>query len=266
MRPVIRWSLHERRGGIIGWSAGIGAYIALNILVYGSIRGQAQVLNQALQNLPPTAKALFGGGNSDFLSPVGYLNSKLYYLILPLLFTMLAIGLSNKLLGREEEAGTLELLLARPLSRGRILLAKLVAGLGVMLAVGGTSLLVTVACAKAVNYDIPVHRIAEATALSLLLSLLFGAVAWALLGIGRFGRRASMAGAGVIALAGYLFSSLEDSAHWLRWPAKLLPYHYYDPAAVLHGNYDWWNAAGFALATLILMFIAFVGFRRRDLA
>ena len=68
-----------------------------------------------------------------------------------------------------------------------------------------------------------------------------------------------------VALGSYLVTSLEGFAHWLRWPAKLLPYHYYQPAAVLQGTYNWWNAVGLAIATLILLAIAVVGFRRRDI-
>lgn len=266
MKPLIRWGIWDRKGSIIGWSIGINAYIALNILVYSSIRGQADVLNKALHsNLPPAAQALFGSAG-DFLSPVGYLDSKLYYLMLPLLFTLLAISLSNHLLAREEQSGTIELLLARPLSRSRILLAKLTAGLIIMSAIGLVALMVTLICIAAINYDISIWRVTQATAMSLLLSLLFGAVAWAAIGLGKLGRRGSVGIAAFVALGSYLISSLESFADWLKWPAKFLPYHYYDPAAILNGNYNWWNALGLLLATLAILAAAFIGFRRRDIA
>lgn len=264
MRPVIKAGWRDRRGAIMGWSLGVGAYIAINILVYGSIKAQADTLNKVLNNLPSGAKALFGGG-SDFLSPVGYLNSKLYYLILPLLFIMLAISLANRLLAKEEEDGTLELLLARPISRNRLLLAKLLAGLSVILSVGFITLLITLVCARAVNYDVSIMHIAQTAGMTLVLSLLFGAVAWAMIGLGRLGRRAALGIAGGLAFASYLFSSLEGFASWLRWPAKLLPYHYYDPASVLRGTYNWWNAVGMMIATVLILSIAFIGFRRRDI-
>jgi ABC-2 type transport system permease protein len=264
MKPIIEHSLKARRGSVIGWAFGISAYIALNILVYGSIKDQANALNQALQNLPKAAQALFGG-SSDFLSPVGYLNSKLYYLILPLLFTVLAVTLANSLLAREEESRTLELLLSRPVSRSRLLLAKLLTGFIAVLGVGLVSLLVTLACIKAISYDISVWHVIQATAMTVLISLLFGSVAWALVGIGRFGRRASIGIASAVALGSYLLSSLEGFADWLRWPATLLPYHYYDPTAVLRGTYNWWNAFGMIIAALAILTVAFIGFRQRDI-
>jgi ABC-2 type transport system permease protein len=264
MKPIIRWSLWERRWGALGWSVGIGAFIALNILVYSSISGQAQALNQALNNLPAGAKALFGG-SGDFLSPIGYLNSKLYYLFLPLMFTMLALSLVRHMFSREEDSGTMELLLAWPVSRGKLLLAKLLSSLIILVGVGMVSLLVTIASAASIDYAVTWPRLFQATAMSLLIGMLFGAVAWALVSIGRAGKLTGTAAAGALALASYLFSSLQSFAVWLEWPAKLLPYHYYHPTAILEGTYNWWNAAGMGLATLVLLTIAYLAFRRRDL-
>src|SRR5215207_1866462 len=191
MKPIIHWGVRGHRWSIIGWTWGISAYIALNILVYSSIRDQAQDLNKVLTSLPPAAQALFGAQGGNFLSPVGYLSSKLYYLILPLLFTMLAVSLSVKLLGREEQDGTLELLLARPISRGKVLLAKLASAFAISLVVTLLTLAVTIICARAIDYDIETVRLAQAAAMTLLLSLVFGSVAWLALCVGRLGRHAS---------------------------------------------------------------------------
>lgn len=265
MKPIIGWGLWDRRWAVLGWSVGIGAFIALNILVYSSISSQSHALNQALNDLPGGAKALFGSGNGDFLSPVGYLNSKLYYLFLPLMFTMLALSLVRHLLTREEDNGTLELLLARPVSRGTLLLAKLLASLIVLLSVGIISLLVTIASATSIDYDITWLRLTQATAMSLLIASLFGTVGWALVGLGRLGKLSASAAAGALALASYLFSSLQSFADWLAWPARLLPYHYYHPTAILEGTYNWWNAVGMSIAILILLSFTYLVFRRRDL-
>lgn len=264
MKPIINWSLWERRWSAAAWSLGISAFITLNVLVYSSIRGQAHTLNQVLNNLPAGARALLGG-SSNFLSPVGYLNSKLYYLFLPLIFTMLALSLVRHLLSREEDNGTLELLLSRPISRGKLLLAKLIASLLITVSVGTIALLATLFSAWSISYDISGYRLVQATAMTLLLSTLFGSIAWALVSIGRLGKTTSVAAAGALALSSYLFSSLEGFASWLKWPAKLLPYHYYDPTAVLNGSYNWWNAAGMIVAILVFLSLAVASFGRRDI-
>jgi ABC-type transport system involved in multi-copper enzyme maturation permease subunit len=49
-------------------------------------------------------------------------------------------------------------------------------------------------------------------------------------------------------------------------PAKLLPFHYYQPTAILQGHYNWWNALGLLVASFIVLGITFVTFNRRDLS
>lgn len=265
MKPIIRWSLWDRRWSVFSWSLGTSIYIAINILVYSSISGQAAALNKALDNLPVGARSLFSD-SADLLSPTGYLSSKLYYLILPLLFTILAINLSSHLLSREEQDKTLELLLSRPVSRSKLLASKMFSGLVVIIAVGLVSLVATIICIKASSYDVSVDRIVLAQAVTVLLGLVFGSISWLLVGLGKFGRRASVGIASFIALGSYLFSSLEGIASWLEWPAKLLPFHYFQPTAVLNGTYNWWNAFGLAVAAIIITSLAFIAFNRRDIA
>ncbi|HMH31206.1 MAG TPA: hypothetical protein VK534_01885, partial [Methylomirabilota bacterium] len=143
--------------------------------------------------------------------------------------------------------------------------AKLISGLIVVGIIGLITLATTLVCMHAINYNVSITNVVLVTGMSILLSLLFGAVAWALVGIGRLGHRASIGVASFVALGSYLISSLESLATWLEWPAKLLPFHYFQPSAILEGNYNWWNALGMLIATLALLAIAFIGFRRRDL-
>jgi ABC-2 type transport system permease protein len=223
MRAILWWGLWERKWSMLWWSVGIAVYILINLSVYKTIQGSQEQLNQALQTLPTAAKALFTQTGS-FLTPVGYLDSKIYYLILPMLLGILAIGLGSSLLSKEEQSGTLELLLARPMSRTKLLTSKLAVGLIVIVVVGLAVLVVTALSAKASS------------------------------GIAAF-----------LLLAGYVASSFEGLVHWLRWPAKLLPYHYYQTSAVLTGTYNWWNATYFVVGIAVFVLLAFIGFRRRDI-
>jgi hypothetical protein len=94
---------------------------------------------------------------------------------------------------------------------------------------------------------------------------MFGSLAFAISSLGRFGRGTSIAIASIIGLGSYIISSLEGSVHWLNWPAKLLPYHYYNPTAILNGTYTWRVWTSFALISLALGILAWLAFRQRDL-
>ncbi|MDO8592129.1 MAG: ABC transporter permease [bacterium] len=265
MRPIIKWNLWQRRWSIFWWCMGITAFVSLELGVYSSIRSQAAQLNQALERLPSSVRALMGGSTDPF-SPVGYLNSRLFYLLLPLLLSVLAIGLGSSLIAREESNGTIELLLSRPISRGKLLISKALAGLLVMAVVVIVSTLSILGLVKLVNIDVPLAYVAFAALMASLLALVSGALAFAMCALGNAGRGASIGIACLVGLGGYIVSSLEASVHWLSWPAKALPYHYYNPINVLRGSYTWGVAAMFLGIIAVLGAISWLAFRRRDIS
>src|SRR3989344_2857777 len=264
MIPIIKWTLWQRRWSTIWWCIGITAFITLELSVYSSIRGQADQLNEALKSLPDTVRSLFG--SQDLFSPVGYLNSRVFYLLLPLMLSVLTIGLGSSLIAREESDGTLELLLGRPISRGKLVLSKLISGLIIVIAVALVALVVMLILVKIVDLDVPLSNVAVAALLASLLSLLFGTLAFAIASLGRFGRGASIGLASLIGLGGYIISSLESSVNWLGYPAKALPYHYYNPTAALNGDRPWMVTGVYSLIILVLCLIAWLALRRRDIS
>lgn len=264
MRPIIRWTLWQRRWPTLWWAIGVAAFIFLSLSFYASFRDQAAQFNQILDRLPAAARSLFAG-NSDILSPQGFLSARVYYLMLPLLLSFLAIGMGASLITKEEESGTLELLLARPVSRTRLLLAKALAGFIIIVTVSLVALVSTLIICKLVKLEIPLGRVVITTLACLVLALVFGALAFAMSALGRWAKMASVGLSVIIALGGYIVSSLAGAVEWLRWPAKFFPYHYYRPTQTLAGVYAWRNTLLLLGLVIILIIIAWQGFRKRDL-
>lgn len=264
MHSIAKWTLWQRRTSLFWWMVGTVGFIALSIGFYASFRGQADQLNAALDKIPPAAKSLISGGNLDFLSPQGFLNARLYYLMLPMILSILAIGLGSSLIAKEEDDGTLELLLSRPISRERLLAGKAWAAFVILSFVGLVALAATIVICKLVKLDEPIQWLILADFMSILLALLFGALAFAVTTIGR-AKGAAIGIAVLFALGGYITVSLSENVHWLEWPAKLFPHNYYRTADILAGNFSWQNAAGMIAAILILGLISTFSFRRRDL-
>lgn len=262
MTSIIRWGLWDRRWSILGWNIGFAILVAMIILVYPIFRGQG-ALDQTLANIPEVAKA-FVTDSGSFFSPVGYMSSQLFYMLMPLLLIILSIGLGSSLLSKEEQDGSLELLLARPISRSKIILSKALVGLIILGSVMVTSTIVTLVCAKSVNLGISLPRLAEACFAASLMSLLFGSIAFALVGIGRGGNSIAMMTATIVAFSSYLASSLDKVVHWLEWPAKVLPFHYYEPASIMNGTNNPVSLLVFVVIIIAFGIIAVVGFERRD--
>jgi ABC-2 type transport system permease protein len=264
MIPMIRWELRRHRSATIWWSVGVAALISLTILAYGSVHNQADQLNKAFGSLSSSIGSFVG--TTDMFSPTGYLNSQLYFVTLPILFIILSITLANGFLGKEETSRTLELLLARPISRSRLLAAKLIARALVMLIVGTVAAIITIICARAASIHLAAGNLLLANFGCVAFSGSFGMVAFALLATSLRTRRLAIVGAITFVLASYMLTSLAGLVKGLGGVAKLFPYHYYQPETLLGGHIN----SGFLIYTLALYVLgiglAVVGFRRRDIA
>lgn len=264
MKPLVKWTLWRRRWFSLWWYFAIFAFVALVMAFYPPFRDQAAQFDQQFtQQIPEGAKA-FISDTQDFLSPIGYLSSQIYYIMLPMLLSILSITLGSSLIAREEREGTIELLLSRPLSRSTLLAGKVV--VGTIIVIGGAivSFLTTVILAHFVKLNVGVWPIAVATISCTLLALAFGAIAFAITMTGR-ARVASVGIATLIALGGYIISSLAEVATWLKWPSKLMPFHYYHPADMLAGTYRVMDFAVFIGIIIVCAIFSWVAFRGRDI-
>lgn len=264
MIPIIKWTLWQRRMSTIWWSIGSFGLIFINMIFYPTFKDQAAELEKSFESLPDAAVQLFGG-STDFFSPVGFLNSQIFFLMLPMILVILAIGLGSSLVGREEEDLTIEPILARPVSRSKFLLAKAIAGTIILSIVTLVAFLTTVITGKIVELDVPLGNIFLATVACFLLVLSLGAVAYLLASLGR-ARSASIGIAAFLALGGYLVSSLSETVKWLSGPSKLFPFHYYSPEQILRGSFDWANVIFPVTLTIVCAVLAWLSFRRRDIA
>lgn len=262
---IVWWELRSRRWGLVWWVVGIAAFISINILVYPSFRDQADQLNAVFANMPEAARNLFSD-TGEFMSPVGYLSSQVFYLMLPLLFSFLTISMGASLIAREERDKTIELLLSRPVSRGTLLFGKALAGLAAALLVGvAVALLCSIEVSLVGFAGISARWVFAATLFALLISVLFGAIAFCLTALSAVGRRASLAVAALFGLSGYIVGSLDGVVTSLQGVTKLFPYHYYQPADVLRGTLPWRVMVVFVAIIVLLALLGWLGFRRRDI-
>lgn len=264
MKPIIRWTIYQRRWSILGWSFGAFFIIFINMIFYPSFRDDAVALQKSFENLPESAVQLFGG-STDFFSPIGFMNSQIFYLMLPLILGILAIALGSSVIAREEQDKTIESLLARPISRSRFMASKALASIIIITIVTTVSLLTTVIIGRLVDLTIPIMHIVIVSLFCYLMVLNFGAIALLLTATGK-ARGASIGIASVMALGGYLVGSLSGTVEWLKIPSKIFPFSYYHPEAILRGNIVWINAVFFLSVIALCGVLSWLTFRRRDIA
>lgn len=264
MLPIAGWTLKIRKWSTLWWVIGVSAFIFVTLIFYPTIRNQTGQLDQSFNNLPQSAKSLFTD-TQDLFSPIGYLSSQVFYLMLPMLLAVLSIGLGSSLIAKEESDGTIELLLSRPISRGRLVAGKGIAGLVITAVVGLAATSAVILMCWAINMNVGLVNVLITGIYATVLAMLFGSIAFWVASLGRLGRGASIGVAALIALGGYIISSLVSMVSWLKWPAKVSPTHYYRPGEMLAGQYEWKPLAVFVVIILAFGLLAWLSFRRRDL-
>ncbi|HET7320269.1 MAG TPA: ABC transporter permease subunit [Candidatus Saccharimonadales bacterium] len=266
MLPIIKWELSQRKMAILWWSVSAVVLVTVLMLVYPSIRDQAEQLNKVLNQLPSGLRQLkTGGTNVDVASPVGYLNSQLYYATLPIVLIILAIQRGSGLIGKDEQDHTIELLLARPVRRSVLLLGKAISGLLEVLAVTAVVTLAILGLAKLVKMDIGTSRVLITSLYTFAFCASFGAIAFALTAADRLTKRASTAIAILLSFGGYILASLQNLSHYMKTPAKFAPYHYFVPDKTLQGQ----GVTGLNIYLIgifiITIVLAYTSFRSRDI-
>jgi ABC-2 type transport system permease protein len=213
------------------------------------------------ESMPDWIAVVYG---EDANSVAGLVGTALFALMGPLVLLVYAIGFGASAAVGEEEARTLPLLLANPLSRTRVLVTKAaVAGAGVVLIVlalwAGTEVtagLVGIDLASQDIFAMSVHLAA--------FTALFGALALA----GAAWSGSSTIGIGVAALTAvisYIASTWLPVIEGLSDVAQYSPWQLYVGADALHDGIDVVLLAITLILTAALFGASVVGLRRRDL-
>ena len=264
LRSILLKTLWEQQRSLAWWSTGMAAAVLLIVLVYPSVRDVPE-FRELIDSLPEVVRNLFlGAGVLDFLSPTGYLHSRLFAFLAPAVFMVYAIGQGSGGVAGEEERGTIEVLLSAPVARWRLVAEKFGAlSWGTAILAAATFAAVW-AGGTAVGMDLAVARIFQASLSLALLGTMFGALALAA-GAATGNRGFSVGlptGSGV---AAYLVDALAPLVDALGALRVLSPFRYYGEAVPLANGLDPIHAAVLAVAALVLAAVAAVGLERRDL-
>jgi ABC-2 type transport system permease protein len=213
-------------------------------------------------NLPTGVRDLLG--TSDFSTIAGWLQTEITSVYGPLVFAGVAIAAAAATTAGEEEDRIFALVLAHPVPRTRLVLAK-AAAIGTMLAGLAVAVFAGMLLAVALaGGGISAGHIAAAALHLLFLALAVGALALALgASTGRRGLAATVSAA--VAVVMFLVNGFAPSIHSISWLKYLTVFHYYSGANPLINGVDLGGLAVLAGLTIASVAAAVVGFASRDL-
>jgi ABC-2 type transport system permease protein len=260
---VVTRSLRDQRRALLVWAVALALLVAMYVAVYPSVHASSS-FSKMIDQMPKAYKALFTiSGGADISTPAGYLNVELLTFMGPLLVLIYAIGAGAAAVAGEEDRHSLDLLLANPISRGRVVVEKFAA-----LAAGTVVLVTALWVALAVEgtlagMAVPVANAAAAMVHLGLLGLDYGALALLVGGVtGRVA--ASRAVPAMLAVAAYLLNGFAPIVSWLRPIRSLSPFYQYLGHDSLRTGASGPAIAVTVVSVVVLVILAATAFARRD--
>ncbi len=256
-------TLRDQQRSLLMWGTYLVALAVMMALFYPTI-SKMTAFNQYLAQLPAGMKEMFGGAIVDYTSPVGYFTTELFSLMVPLLLLVFGIGFGANAIAGDEEKGTLGFLLANPVPRWRVVADKFGVLVVSMVLLGLFFWVGLAITASAMNIDINILKLGEATLGSVLLALVFASLAF-MAGCIKGSKSVSMGVASGIGVLTYLLNTLGGMVSWLKGYRFLSPfYHYLEPNTLQNGLSP---VHILVLAGLVVIFfiISIPAFIRRDI-
>jgi ABC-2 type transport system permease protein len=255
-RSILSKSLRDYRVPILGWGIVLGLFMALQFAAATpALRDAYASIAQGLR---------FLGEPVAMQTPEGYATTRYLELFAPLLLSIWAILAGARMLRGEEERGTMDVILATPQPRTRVILEKLLALVIALLVIALLLALGTIIGESRADTQVNVGR-AILTALNVsLLAFFFATVA---LLISQF---TSSRGAAVGLTSGLMILAvlLDGTGRTVSgaWVQYFSPFYYYNLNRPLIPSFNDTPAAALLLLGLSLLFAAtsVVLFARRD--
>jgi len=261
MFTVIRYTLRGSRGAIIGWGIGLAALGIMMGSFFDMMASSGDFMIAYMESLPPEFTEIFNIGSMG--TPIGWLDVE-YFSFMPLIIGLFAAGVGASLLARDEERGTLDLILAHPVSRttlfwGRFLATTLVTI--ILLLISWASLLLSMTWSE--NFTIPAFDLLLRF-VSLFGILMFFMTLALLLSMLLPARSMANMLAAMLLVASFFITLMSGVVDQLERAADFSPLTYMETTTAIKDglNLTWFGV--FIAIDLVLALISWQMFQRRD--
>ncbi len=261
MNAMFRHTLKRLRGQAIGWGLALAVLGFIITSLFNTVAQMRDQIQQLVSTLPPAVLAFVGNVDRMF-SPAGFLDAR-YFSLMPLILGVFAVVIGSGLIASDEENGTLDLILAQPISRTQLFIGRWLAFLGALIGILFMAWLGLVIAIVLASIDLNPLQVA------LPFLALFGVLIWfgnfaLLLSLIVPSRRAAASLSGLLLVASYFITTLARVSTDLVPLAKFSPLNYYQGGDALNGlNVGW--LAGLLIASIVFMAIAWWLLQQRDI-
>lgn len=261
-RNVFAKWLWDARRSLAGWTVAIVVVGGIYAVFWPIIDDPE--LQKVLENYP---QAMLEALNyTDFASPEGYLSATVYGLLVALLLLVRAVSAGARLIAGDEESGTLDLVLAHPVSRSSVALQRFAAYAVSVLVILAVFWVAMVALLGPAQLDgVSPGDLAAMHVHAFAYALLFGALTF---GVGAAtGRRglALVVGSAVGVLA-YAARGLIPQVEGLEWVEQYSAFTWLTGSEPLRNGIDAGHVGLMLGLSILMVGVGILLFQRRDVA
>jgi ABC-2 type transport system permease protein len=254
-------ALARFRGQVLGWGIALFLMGVLAVVRYDIMRDNQELIRQLLEGSAGQFIRMFG--DVDKLTTPGGFLSLAFFSYMPLVLGVFVVLAGSGLVVADEEAGTLDLVLAHPISRTALFLGRLLAFGVATLAILTVSWLGFVAASFRSTLDVGWWAMARPYLSLAAVLAFFGSLAL-LLSLVLPARRTAAMTAGMVLLASYFLNTLARLDKGLEPVARFSPVSYYQAGEAIEGLNGRWLVGLLAFAVLFAV-LSWWLFERRDI-
>lgn len=264
LKSIFLKTLRDMRGALAWWAGGLGVMNAWFVTFFPAISTASQ-LEEYIRSLPESFMAMFGITDTMLVTTLpGFLTMELMSFWLPGLTVAFGVAFGSSLISREEDQGSLDMLLSNPVPRWRTALEKfaaLVVFTAIVMAANWLGLLIGVLL---IDADPSGVKLLDGMLSVTALTLFFAALAYCLTCLRR-GHGLALGVSAGLAVVTYFVNTLSELAGLPEWTARLSPWYYFHGDTVLADGLQWGHFGLLIGLAAALVLLGAWGFSQRDL-
>lgn len=244
------------------WSLGIIFLILMGIIEFKSVESGTS-FNDLIEVLPSSLKALMGLGDFDYDTAIGYYSVLYQYitLIVAIHAVMLGVGIINK----EERDSTVDFLLTKPVTRNKIITAKVIAGFTNILIINIITLISSILMFGIVSEDNIALDIISLMIGMFFLQILFFSIGLVFSAMKNNSKFSTGVPTGIL-LSTFFLSIVENLNEKLSFLKYITPFKYFTAEDLLLGSgFNIFLIILVLVITSSLVYLTYIFYNKRDL-
>lgn len=267
MIGVIFWQyLKDRKNSLIAYTLSASAFILMYVALFPSIKEQSAQFEELFKAYPEGLLAAFGVESIGFDTLEKFFQLEYYSYVVPLMVILLVLPIAGAAIAGEIEKGTIENILAKPVSRLSLYLGRFFSGVTSLFLFSFVTTIIVFPLAAIFNVEFAPRAFAFAGIISFLFGLAVLSFGMMLSAIFSEKSRVYLISGALLLLMYVLFivAQLKDNLEWLQYSSF---FYYFDhQAALLEQKIPLLVIAVFLVFSVLTATLGAIWFQRRDIA